>query len=467
MAVIPAQGRDPSQREQILASQSLLPTEYMAPNYLTYGNAVSFGQNADVGLYPGKQYVLVDNRTGRQLAAGSSAEEIQNILSIINNELVPQGGKADWRLLDMGGAPTGATLDMHTALPSGFGEAVQVGDQYGIPIAGDRPNNFIKDMLIPLLTPIAATAGAYFGGNALLGAQGGGGAGAAGAGLGGGGGSAGLGAGTSLASQGLASLPANLAAIQAGANTALAGAGLGAGVGTAAAAAPSLLAAAPEIGTIVVTAPTAAGLGTIAPVAAGTGLTAGLLANAQPTALPEVGPMDTPQKPGILSNITKNLGISDYLTLGSLAASGIGSLFGGGQPGQAPYTSPFTSAAAGRDMRANPNIADYEQYGFGPEATFFKPEYNQLAAGALAPVTNTNTFMGQNFGNNAGQSASNSNALKAAQTAGMMLTGSPFTFVNYVGANLGNDSEKLLKGLTPAGAEALAGTQAYRPLING
>jgi len=281
-AILDARGRDPSQREQVLASRNLLPTEYMTPNFLTYGNAVSFGQNGEVGLYPGKQYVLIDNRTGQQLAAGSSAEEIQNILSIINNELVPQGGKADWRLLDMGGAPTGATLDMHTMLPSGFGEAVKVGDQYGIPIAGDRPNSFIKDMLIPMLTPIAATAGAYFGGNALLGAQGGGGAGAAGAGLGGSGGSAGLGAGTSLASQGLASLPANLAAIQAGANTALAGAGLGTAALAPAAAASSLLPVVPEAGTILVTAPAAAatGLEAIAPLAIGTGTAAGALSSA-------------------------------------------------------------------------------------------------------------------------------------------------------------------------------------------
>lgn len=438
MAVIPAQGRDPSQREQILASQSLLPTEYMAPNYLTYGNAVSFGQNADVGLYPGKQYVLVDNRTGQQLAAGSSAEEIQNILSIINNELVPQGGKADWRLLDMGGAPTGATLNMHTTLPSGFGEAVQVGDQYGIPIAGDRPNNFIKDMLIPLLTPIAATAGAYFGGNALLGAQGGGGAGAVGAGA----------TNATVSSNVANAINAAYTGAQTGASTALTGAGLGGGAFAPAAAASTLAPVAGAAKDIVVTAtglggglsstvPLAIGTGTAGgllasaggsgagssassatgsgtspnpstfpdeivvtaknatpftippavPVAAGTGLTAGLLAGAQPTALPEVGPMDTPQKPGLLSNITKNLGVSDYLTLGSLAASGIGSLFGGGQPGQTPYTSPFTSAAAGRDMRANPSIADYEQYGFGPEATFFKPEYNQLVSSTFQPTT--------------------------------------------------------------------------------
>lgn len=281
LGALQAAGRDPSQREQVLASRNLLPSEYKTPNFLTYGNAVSFGQNGEVELYPGKQYVLYDNRTGQQLASGSSAEEIQGILSIINNQLVPQGGKADWRLLDMGGAPTGATLDMHTMLPSGFGEAVKVGDQYGIPIAGDRPNSFIKDMLIPMLTPIAATAGAYFGGNALLGAQGGGGAGAAGAGLGGTGGSAGLGAGTSLASQGLASLPANLAAIQAGANTALAGAGLGTAALAPAAAASSLLPVAAETG-IVVTAPAAAatGLEAIAPLAIGTGTAAGALSSA-------------------------------------------------------------------------------------------------------------------------------------------------------------------------------------------
>jgi hypothetical protein len=45
-------------------------------------------------------------------------------------------------------------------------------------------------------------------------------------------------------------------------------------------------------------------------------------------------------------------------------------------------------------MRVNPNIADYERYGFGPEAMFFRPEYSQLFAAAPAaqaqPAATTN-----------------------------------------------------------------------------
>jgi hypothetical protein len=37
-------------------------------------------------------------------------------------------------------------------------------------------------------------------------------------------------------------------------------------------------------------------------------------------------------------------------------------------------------------MRANPNIIDYERYGFGPEAMFFQPQYTGLLpANAPAP----------------------------------------------------------------------------------
>ena len=35
-----------------------------------------------------------------------------------------------------------------------------------------------------------------------------------------------------------------------------------------------------------------------------------------------------------------------------------------------------------QDMRVNPNILDYERYGFGPEAMFFRPEYSGLVSGA-------------------------------------------------------------------------------------
>lgn len=121
-------------------------------------------------------------------------------------------------------------------------------------------------------------------------------------------------------------------------------------------------------------------------------ITGSLLANAAQTALPETGPIDTVKKPSLLDKALGSMSIADYLTLGGIAASGVGSLMGGGGGGaavQTPYTSPFGAIGgfgAGRDMRANPNIADYERYGFGPEATFFQPQYNQLVSSTFQPA---------------------------------------------------------------------------------
>lgn len=79
------------------------------------------------------------------------------------------------------------------------------------------------------------------------------------------------------------------------------------------------------------------------------------------------------------------LSLSELATLGSLGASAVGSLFGGGSGGTGtgtPYVSPFGAGPAigGADFRVNPNIKNYEQYGFGGEATFFHPEYNKLVS---------------------------------------------------------------------------------------
>lgn len=76
---------------------------------------------------------------------------------------------------------------------------------------------------------------------------------------------------------------------------------------------------------------------------------------------------------------------SQLATIGGLGASAISSLLGGGSGGATtgtPYVSPFGAgpSIAGADYRVNPNIQNYEQYGFGPEATFFRPEYNKLVA---------------------------------------------------------------------------------------
>jgi hypothetical protein len=108
-----------------------------------------------------------------------------------------------------------------------------------------------------------------------------------------------------------------------------------------------------------------------------------------------------PTGSSILSGLTKNLGVTDYLTLAGLAGSGISSLLGGGGTGAGagtPYVSPFGAGGtfgnvAGRDMRAQPAIEDYERYGFGPEATFFQPAYNTLVSGAAGTnPTTTPTY---------------------------------------------------------------------------
>jgi hypothetical protein len=68
---------------------------------------------------------------------------------------------------------------------------------------------------------------------------------------------------------------------------------------------------------------------------------------------------------------------------------------GSGTGTATPYVSPFgtgtgTGTGVGfvprQDMRANPNITDYERYGFGPEASFFQPGYGLLGSAAPAPA---------------------------------------------------------------------------------
>jgi hypothetical protein len=91
------------------------------------------------------------------------------------------------------------------------------------------------------------------------------------------------------------------------------------------------------------------------------------------------------------------LSLTELLTLGGLGVSGLSTLFGGGGGGAGttgvPYVSPFGTTGGfgtGMDYRAQPSIADYERYGFGPEAAFFRPEYSRLVSGAAgAPAATT------------------------------------------------------------------------------
>ena len=90
-------------------------------------------------------------------------------------------------------------------------------------------------------------------------------------------------------------------------------------------------------------------------------------------------------KDGVLGT---GLTLAQLISIGGVGADLLGSLLGGSGGGGGagtPYVSPFGTGvgfARGQDMRANPNILDYERYGFGPEAMFFRPEYSGLVSGA-------------------------------------------------------------------------------------
>jgi hypothetical protein len=84
------------------------------------------------------------------------------------------------------------------------------------------------------------------------------------------------------------------------------------------------------------------------------------------------------------------LNIPQLLSLGGVGADLLKNLLAGGDGAGAgvPYVSPFGTGvgfAPGQDMRANPNIADYERYGFGPEAMFFQPQYTGLLPANAPP----------------------------------------------------------------------------------
>jgi hypothetical protein len=96
-------------------------------------------------------------------------------------------------------------------------------------------------------------------------------------------------------------------------------------------------------------------------------------------------------KGGVLGT---GLNVPQLISIGSIGADLLKNLLAGGGDGTGagvPYVSPFGAGAgiglgAGRDMRANPTILDYERYGFGPEAMFFQPGYGLLNSAAPAPA---------------------------------------------------------------------------------
>jgi hypothetical protein len=93
------------------------------------------------------------------------------------------------------------------------------------------------------------------------------------------------------------------------------------------------------------------------------------------------------------------LTLPQLLSIGGIGADLLGNLLaGGGAETGVPYVSQFgpgVGFARGQDMRANPNITDYERYGFGPEAMFFRPEYSGLLSSA-APAPQAQPAMAIN-----------------------------------------------------------------------
>lgn len=443
------------------------------PVYSLIGSESIGGDNAAERMQfapiPGVSYRLVNKATGETTTA-TTPEEIKALIAQSNALSAAGGKRAD---LSIESNQTGAWS----------------------PVFTDAPNPLMDTITKIALAGIIASTGA-----GLLQPGGLGGVGAAGT----SGAGAGVGATGSLAGAGLSSLPANLAAIQAGANAALAGAGLGtaaatgAGLGALASggieALPGITVTGatggsilPAVGTIAATGGAAAATGgagtsgasgttnanqnltkdqfgnvvdetgaivstggggstSLLPAAGAAAGVAGAAAatggggagatdatitqntqnavdtayqNAQTGAAGDTaaagyngmgaGPFVAPGAGATVGGgvFGTGLSISEFATLTGLGIEAVKALVGGGGSGGTgtgtPYVSPFGAGLAigGADFRVNPNIKNYEQYGFGGEATFFRPEYNKLVSSGAsmggAPIggtatTNTPTY---------------------------------------------------------------------------
>jgi hypothetical protein len=113
------------------------------------------------------------------------------------------------------------------------------------------------------------------------------------------------------------------------------------------------------------------------------------------------GNTTTSERGGVLGT---GLTIGELLSILGVGGTLIGNLVGGsgGTGTTSTYVSPFgtgtgtgTGLGTGRDMRANPNITDYERYGFGPEAMFFTPGYSSVFS-AGTPATQAGAGMTTN-----------------------------------------------------------------------
>jgi len=370
------------------------------PVFELLGSANKGGNNANERMtfaaQPGQSYRLVNKATGDVLGEASTPEGISALVEQSNALSKQLGKKAD--------------LSFETSTPEVFGGGYS-------PIFEDQPNILFDTPMKLIAAGMLAATGA-----GLLQPGGLGGVGAAGAGGATGTTAAATGSGLvpgalqganalSFAPVATTAVPASVAApIVVTAPVAASIPAVVPAAVTAAAATPSLLSSAanapaqppassappatafPE--ELIVTAKDAA------PITFG---------NVAPTLLPSVGAAlgssiaststpdltQTPEKKSFLDRIASGMGVTDYLTVASLLGSAVAGGGGGGGATAMPYVSPFGAGTGlgfgtGRDMRVNPNIADYERYGFGPEASFFAPGYSQLVSGAAgAPAATT------------------------------------------------------------------------------
>lgn len=119
------------------------------------------------------------------------------------------------------------------------------------------------------------------------------------------------------------------------------------------------------------------------------------------TAIPELTTPSTttakPEKKGIFEKPVKDWGVGDWLdaaAVGGVGADLLKQLIGGsgGEGTAVPYVSPFGPGMGaggmptGPSRQLNPTIADYERYGFGPEALFFAPQSNVVAPTTTGPA---------------------------------------------------------------------------------
>lgn len=385
------------------------------------GTAMDATERTTFAPTPGQTYRLVDNRTGETFGQASDPVGIKALVDQANALSEEQGKKANWDLQQS----TLYSADPNQPLKQGWNT-----------IAQDDPNTIpmsIKAMMAAMAVMTGAGIAQQI--NAAGAAASAGGAGGAGAGSGlvpnalsglsfAPVGTAAVPASTIAGALGAAAVPAavtagsdlvitalmakGLTATQAaalvasgGAAAALSGAGSSASTAGAANTTPTAQTTGPDL---TITAGTPTNL-LPASLLVGGGAAAAAAANAagSTTSAADLAASRTGMTPAetaavnagaggtsFLDTIISNMGIRDYATLASLAASAVGGGGGGGTGSTTPYVSPFGAGTnfGGLASRTqiNPNIIDYEKYGFGPEAQFF----SGVQGGGL-PGTGTGT----------------------------------------------------------------------------